>query len=398
MIVRQFLRWIRNAPPGERAEAASALARAYLHSDLSAEDLAAAEGALIMLLDDPSPIVRRAMSEVFASADKAPPLVVQALAADQPDVALPLLAHSPLLLDEDLVDLIATSSAPAHVAIASRAIVPRSLAAALAEVGSAEGCLALMENPDAAIPSFSLDRIVERFGDHASIRENLLERDDLPMATRQAVLAKLSETLADFVVARQWLDPEDAENAVREACERATVALAAEIPCEQVGELVQHLRKSGQLTARMILRALLSGNIVFFEEALSELSGVPIQRVTGHIHDRNSSALRALFAKAALPELAFPAFREAIIAMRNGALLGEPGGASRLKRTMVERVFAACSREQRAGQGPDAAPLFALLRRFAVEAARDEARMFCDDLVAQDCMPPMPIDDLRLVA
>ena len=46
---------------GERAEATSALARAYLYSDLSPDDLAAAEGAMIMLLDDPSPLVRRVL-------------------------------------------------------------------------------------------------------------------------------------------------------------------------------------------------------------------------------------------------------------------------------------------------------------------------------------------------
>jgi hypothetical protein len=28
----------------------------------------------------------------------------------------------------------------------------------------------------------------------------------------------------------------------------------------------------------------------------------------------------------------------------------------------------------------------ALLRRFAVEAAREEARLFCDDLVAEACI------------
>jgi hypothetical protein len=75
MIVRQFLQWVHRAPPGERAEATSALARAYLHSDLSPDDLAAAEGAMIMLLDDPSPLVRRALAEVFASAQKAPRVV-----------------------------------------------------------------------------------------------------------------------------------------------------------------------------------------------------------------------------------------------------------------------------------------------------------------------------------
>src|SRR5215470_15747424 len=71
MIVRQFLQWVRQAPAGERAEATSALARAYLYSDLSADDRAAAEGAMIMLLDDASPLVRRAMAEAFASAEDA---------------------------------------------------------------------------------------------------------------------------------------------------------------------------------------------------------------------------------------------------------------------------------------------------------------------------------------
>src|SRR6185312_9725833 len=125
MIVRQFLQWVRYAPPGERAEATSALARAYLHSDLSADDLAAAEGAMIMLLDDPSPLVRRALAEVFASAQKAPRVVVHALAADQVEVATHVLARSPLLLEDDLIDLIATGHPEAQVAIATRPMLPR---------------------------------------------------------------------------------------------------------------------------------------------------------------------------------------------------------------------------------------------------------------------------------
>jgi hypothetical protein len=40
-----------------------------------------------------------------------------------------------------------------------------------------------------------------------------------------------------------------------------------------------------------------------------------------------------------------------------------------------------------------------LLRRFVVEAARDEARMFCDDLVANDYVAnDHLIADSRLVA
>ncbi len=398
MIVRQFLQWVRHAPACDRAEATSALARAYLHSDLSAADLSAAEGAMIMLLDDPSPLVRRAMADVFASSQKAPPVVVHALAADQPDVALPLLERSPLLSDEDLVDLFATGPLDAQFAIAGRALLSRPLAAAIAEVGPAQICLALLENPQADIAPFSIDRIVERFGHLSAIRENLVSRADLPMATRQALLAKLSQTLAGFVTARHWLGSEHAEYAAREACEKATLALAAETPYDEVGELMHHLRQTGQLTAGIILRALLSGNMVLFEEALVELSGMPLDRVTGYIHDKHISGFRALYAKAGLPDAAYPAFREAIAALRDGILVGEPGGVSRLKRRMVERVLGVCTAERSEAM----ASLLALLRRFAVEAAREEARMFCDDLVANDDGAPVvrvtPIEQARLVA
>lgn len=395
MIVRQFLQWVRHASPGERAEATSALARAYLHSDLSASDLSAAEGAMIMLLDDPSPLVRGALAQVFASAQKAPPIVVHALAADQPDVAIPVLSRSPLLSDEDLVDLFATAQPDAQVAIASRVMLTSPLAAAIAEVGCAQACLTLLENPDASIAIFSVDRIVDRFGHLSAIREILMDRDDLPMATRQALLAKLSQTLAGFVTARHWLGSEHAEYAAREACEKATVALAADTPYEEISELMRHLRQSGQLTAGMVLRALLSGNVVLFEEALAELTGMPIDRVSAYIHDKHISGFRAIYARAGLPDTAYPAFREAIAALRDGILIGETGGVSHLKRRMVERVLDACVTERR----DDMASLLALLRRFAVEAAREEARMFCDDLVANDQTAFMPrIDEPRLVA
>jgi uncharacterized protein (DUF2336 family) len=386
MIVRQFLQWLRNAPAGERADATSALARAYLHSDLSPDDRAAAEGAMIMLLDDPSPLVRQALADVFASSQVAPPVIVHALAADQPDIAVQILRRSPLLRDADLVDLVATVHPESQAAIASRFLLPRSVSAAIAEVGTAAACLALLENPDADLAAFSLDRLVERFGHLSAIRENLLARSDLPAPTRQALLAKLSQTLAGFVTARQWLGHEHAQYAAREACEKATIALAAETPEQELREFVSHLRESGQLNAGFVLRALLSGNVALFEEALADLSGLSLETVASYIHDRTISGFRALYAKAGLPEIAYPAFREAVIALREGVLFHELGDATRLKRGMVERVFARCA-EQPGDAAAPAEPILSLLQRFAVEAAREEARSFCSDLVAQSPLP-----------
>jgi uncharacterized protein (DUF2336 family) len=380
MIVRRFLQWVRTAPAGERADAIGALARAYLYSELSTDDRAAAEGAMLMLLDDPSPLVRRALADALAASPDAPPTVIHALAADQPQIAAPILALSPLFVDADLVDAVATGSPAVQAAIASRAALPRAVAGAIAEVGTAEACLILLENEEADVTPFSIDRIAARYGQLAAIREPLLARNDLSAATRHTLVTKLSEALASFVTGRAWLDADNALRITREACEKVTVALAAETPEGEVRPLIRHLRESGQLTAGLVLRALLSGNMVLFEEALAELADLPVARVSGLLHDGSFAGLRALFEKAALPASTYPAFKEAIEAMREGGFAGDLGGAARLKRRMIERVLTRCED----AEFGELAPLITLLHRFATEAARDEARLFCDELAADD--------------
>jgi uncharacterized protein (DUF2336 family) len=378
MIVRQFLQWVRTAPAADRADATSALARAYLYSDLSTDDRIAAEGAMLMLLDDPSPLVREALAQALAASPEAPPTVIIALAGDPPEIAGIVLERSPLLIDADLVDRVGGGESWAQAAIARRRGLPRPVAAALAEVGSAEACLILIESPDAEIPAFSLERLIERHGDLAAVREALLARDDLSAANRQALVVKLSASLAGFVVDRNWLAEERARGIAREACEKATVTIAAASPPDDTARLVRHLRDSAQLTPGLILRALLSGNVALFEQALVELSGLPPARVAGLVHDRHSAGLRALYERTGLPRPALPAVQAALDAMHETGFLGEPGGAARLKRRMIERVLTSCEDHPSA----EIEPLLMLLRRFATEAAREEARMFCDELAA----------------
>jgi len=383
MIVRQFISWVRTAPAGERAEATRSLARAWLISDLSEDDRAAAEGALLMLLDDPSPLVRQAMAEVFARSVEAPAAIVQALSLDQVSVALPVLEHSPLLIDADLVDLIATGNDATQCAIARRVNLPASVCAAIAEVGTASAALELIENACAELPPFSWDRIVERHGHLAAIRESMLVLEDLPAATRVALVAKLSDTLAHFVVARNWLSADRAGRITGEARERSTVNIAARSYGEDMQGLIKHLRATGQLNAGLILRALLSGNLELFDHSLAELSGLAPARVSALLHDRGGASLQALLIRAGLPESTFAAFRMALEASHETGFVDTLGGAARLRRRMVERVLTHCETD-----GQSAEPLLILLRRFATESAREEARMFCDELVAEDTLAP----------
>src|SRR5262245_30855336 len=173
MMAREFLRWQRTTSATDRAEAIAALARDYLHGDWPADEHADAEALLIVALDDPSPVVRASLAQALAFSEFAPPAVILALASDQPEVASWVLEYSPLLLDADLVDMVATGGPTTQATIARRAPLPCAVAAAIAEVASAEACLILVENVDATIAPLSLERIVTRYGHLAAIREAL---------------------------------------------------------------------------------------------------------------------------------------------------------------------------------------------------------------------------------
>lgn len=373
MIVRRFLLWARSAPPTQRARATAALAEAYLSRQLSSDDLTEAETALTAMLDDGSPLVRRAMADRLADSPDAPRHIIVALAGDQGEVAEPVLARSPLLLDADLVDCAALGDERVQSAIAQREWLSASVSAALAEIARPAALARLAGNAGAQISHAALARMVERHGDQPALREALLGRPDLPVDIAQAIAAVLARVLGSFVVDCGWLSAERSGRITREARERTTVALSVRTETAEVRRLVRHLRQSDQLTPALILRAMLSGQAHFAEAAFSELTGVANARVAGIFRDPHRFTFRALFAKAGLPDLLRPAFEAALTAGRDQKA---GTGRAKLSRCTIERALKACD----GLPADEAGRLVALLRRFDVEAARDEARDAADGL------------------
>lgn len=374
MIVRNFLQWARTAPVAQRAEGAGALARAYLYSEMEQATRREAEIALTLLLDDPSPLVRRALAESFANASDAPHAIVVALANDQSDIAAPILSRSPTLTEAELIDLAEIGDSFAQSAIALRARVPAGVCAALAEIGSREAAISLAVNPGADLREASMRKMIERFGEDGEMREALLSRPSLPSVIHNDLVNAVAASLAAFAVDRAWLSNERAERLTREARDKANVAIVAKT-VESDGrqglrELVKHLCASNQLTPSLVLRALLSGDRDLFEAALVELSGVREEKVAGLLPDFDGPGFAALYARAGLPLKLLPAFCAALEAQREFALGDDRGGDARLSCAMIERVLAAC-----AEIGDRELDKFvALLRRFEMEAAREEAR------------------------
>jgi uncharacterized protein (DUF2336 family) len=380
-IVPRFLAFAQCAGPEKRAEAASALARAYLHSDLAEPVRAEAELAMMALLDDPWPLVRRALADALGGARNAPRPLILALAADQPDVAAAVLGRSPALTDADLVDCAALGDVVAQMAIARRPDLKPGAIAALAEIGQREAVLALIGNREAALAAGALSRVLARFGADAEVREALLERPSLPAALRAQIAVATAKDLS--IAAAQWLPRERAERVAREARDHAISSIASSCASDERPELVRALRACGALTPGLLLRSLLGGERDLFVAALAELSGLSLSRVAAFALAPRGEGFAALAHKAGLKSHMLPAFAAALAAIKTYA--GEVGDG--LKLPLVQTVIDECERRD----DPALAKVLALMWRFAAEAAREEGAGFARDAIASASRRRLPL-------
>ena len=369
MVIVRYLEWLEEAPAPARADSVPSLVRSYFSGTLSGDEMEMAEAVLTLLLDDPAIEVRRALAQTSALYEDAPRHLVVALACDLPIVSEPIYRRSPCLLDGELIEAIRERGVAVQTAIARRPWVSEPVSHVLAVEAEADAVLALLKNDGADIEDAAYRLIAERFGSHTEIRDLMLIRPDLPVSVRQSLIAALASALARFLAEQQWMTERRATNAVREACDRATVDLAGAVDEDQLGELAAHLRGSGQLTTALLLRALCDGHVAFLEASLSELSGIPAERVYAVLADGREVALRAIFGKAGLPERTHDAFIIALVTWREGVQDGTVSRA-RLCRMMIDRILARY--QSVAGQEMD--DLIAMLRRLGTEAAREAAR------------------------
>jgi uncharacterized protein (DUF2336 family) len=324
MIVKSFLKWFETATVTERCRATMALTRAYSEGCMAVDERHAAEAALAYLLDDPSPKVRLALAEGLALTDHAPRSVILRLAEDQVEVAARIIALSPVLGDNDLIEIIASGRASLQQFVAYRCDLSVAVSAALAEIGSLQAIADLLDNAQAPIARISLRRIAERFGDEAEIRGRLFDRRDLPSDVRQALVERLGAALAGSGLVRSTIGGSRSRKVTEEACVSATLTLADTVSTEEIPALVEHLRIAGRLTPAFLMHTLCAGNVDFFAAAVVALSGMSDSRVRGILNDGREAAIRALYRSIGLERDLAPVFVTATLMWR--AASRRPGG------------------------------------------------------------------------
>lgn len=257
--------------------------------------------ALSVLSRDQVVNVRRILSEALKDVANAPADVILHLAKDMDEaVSKPVLQYSPVLRDEDLLDMIAHRQGDYVLdAISLRAEVSENVSDAVIDA-DVEGAIAqLLANPNAHIRESTIDQLVERAQDVPVWHEPLAKRPALSVNAVKRMSLYLVEDLLTVLYERQDL-PGDALEAVREEVKKR---IDVNTPLEEeavVLEKIETLHKKGELEEQKLMDWLYAGQELRIQAALSVLSGFTRVKVKKIIASQSGKGVMALVWKAGL--------------------------------------------------------------------------------------------------
>jgi len=263
-----------------------------------------AHQVLELLAKDQATRVRRILSETLKDIADAPPEVIRRLARDVDlVVCAPVLEHSPVLTDEDLLKIITSGPVLGALSVISkRKDLSEDLSDAIYFSEDIDAIGIMLGNKSAQIREDTLDRIVERARDIEPWHEPLVGR---PKLSRKAVLRLaeyVSDNLLDTMALRSDLGDNAAE-AVREEFERRMEAAERSRTRDEggpPGERAKKLFDQGALDDKAVHEASQSGELEFVKAALVLQSGLNISTVTRILDVASVKGIVALCWKAGL--------------------------------------------------------------------------------------------------
>jgi uncharacterized protein (DUF2336 family) len=304
-----------------RADIAAAVGAELAAAALTAREAQIAEQILEALAHDVEKLVRQSLAEHVKECPFLPRDIAVTLARDLEDaVALPMLEHSPLLSDADLIGAIRTGLTLRQLAVARRKVVASAVAEALIETADPQVVGVVLANHGADIEESALLKAVAGFPGNAPIETLLVERASLPLTVCEVLITSVSATLRDRLVTKHHIPPHLADELVLHGRERSLTELLPRQGPEAAERLAVHLLAKGRLTPTLMLRALCLGDLGFFDAALAALAGIPLTSAKALIYDRGAGGLRGIYQSARLPAELFRAFRLGVNAVLDGHL------------------------------------------------------------------------------
>jgi uncharacterized protein (DUF2336 family) len=329
---------LKDPRPDTRVDVATKVAAGLDTSELSASEKKLAIDILRAMARDAETRVRHAIAETLKSSEAMPRDIALTLAKDDAIVAAPVLRASPVLTDADLIAVLAEGQGDKQMAVAARPEVSEAVSAAVVATGNAAAVTTLVANDGAKISEATFSEALDRYAEFDTIKSNLVMRAELPVTIAERLVAMVSDKLKVELVQRHPVSPETAADVLLAAREHATVRIlpgvASDLPV-----LIRQLKNKGRLTPSLLLRALCTGDMRFFEEAMAQLAGITTAKAALLIHDAGHLGMKALFKRTNISQVFYPAFRVAVDVVEVTELDPAPGGRERFERRVIERIL-----------------------------------------------------------
>jgi uncharacterized protein (DUF2336 family) len=190
MVTRDIIvRLIEESSWTERAKALERLATRFVEGRLDDGEWHTIIDAFRVVLYDGEPLVRRVLAETVKMAPDLPRDILLSLARDAAAVATPVLEHSCLLGEDDLLPIVQRGGTAHRFAIAGRRLLSGRIAAALCKPGERAVMVRLLGNGGAAIAESCLHDLLDRHGDDTGIVEAIRRRRLLPVSVSARLTA-----------------------------------------------------------------------------------------------------------------------------------------------------------------------------------------------------------------
>lgn len=295
--------------------------------------------------------IRKALAERLAHADWAPPSLVNVLALDEIEIAAPILASSPVLQDDDLLQILIQASLDHQIAVARRPQISGRIADAVIERGVPAVLAALATNRTAQISGEGFRRLVDHSRRIAALRGPLSRHPGLSQALAEQMYQWVGAALRESITTRFNVDDRKLGTAVYDAVEGVMRQARPEDFTPDTPEreemerrLVAKLQAAGQLKPAMLIRAVRERRMSLLVHGLSALGGYTVNQVRQALNAPKPEALYYACSSVGIDRAVFPTLLAELRKLNHGLPgdLGDPvwqRGA--LSATSAARAFRA---------------------------------------------------------
>lgn len=322
-----------------RTSTAKKVAQTFTLTDLNPNEKEIAEAIFRIMLSDTAVAVRKTLSENLKDNKEVPHDVVVKMASDVDEVAIPVIGSSPVLTDDDLIDIIHSQSETKQVAVASRETVSEKVTSVIAAEGVERAVAVMVGNQGAEVSEQSLTTVLDRFKDSEIVKQPMVLRNKLPLVVVERLISLVSDRMKEHLVGKYNISEDVASKITDESREKVTVSVSYMAKDTEVQSLVEQLSSENKLTPSIIFRSLCTGDVKFFEYSMAKLTGLPVHNVRILIYDSGDLGLKGLFTKAHLPGILFPAIKAAIEVFLETPIDDTDAGLEKFRRKVAERVL-----------------------------------------------------------